>query len=676
MAADSSPASAPRWETACLLAILALGLGLRLYGLAWGCPADLHCDEVSTLGNAASLARHLAAGGLPAADRSNYGNLPYYLLLLVTAPLGALLRLIGSPLDQSALYLLTGRALSAVADTAGIYLVYLMGRRLWAGVAALLGAGLYAVTLLSVREAHFATVDSLGICIGLLLIWLSLRAAERPGWRSFLGCGVGLGLALSVRISALLLAPVPLLVWGLWAAKQDRDRPARPWSARVVMAALFLAALVTLGLSEQVHRRLAQLAQHHLTTHAADLAATGHNLLFWQSQAQAMVNGALGLVRNLSLLLGLLAAVGLVYSFRGRGPRVASALWRRLGQPLAILGMGLGLFALLNPAGVLQPRAYWLPGARDSALSALLIVGGANRGLPFAFTFQFVDTRPFLYQLQHVYPYAFGWPLMLVALLATVYWTVRLLWGRAGLAWVPLVALLLLLLSMSTSWIKMVRYVLPQLPLFTLLAGGFLAILLQARPRWVRGMGVVLAAGAGLSALLWCVAYLSLYAQSDSRLQALAWVQQHARPGSHILVEEDDAWGAAGLALWQRLRQYEVRVYDPHYLEHDYYGRALPPEVRRAKEEYLAENFTWAHYVVLTGLRRERMQPVADWFPVMFPFYALLFTGRADLAPAASFTPEPHLGGWILPDRGSEPTFRLFDHPNVYVFQRRLPPSR
>lgn len=676
MAAAASPISRPRWELFCLGALLALGLGLRIYGLDWGYPADLHCDEVSTLGNAASLARHLAAGGLPVAERGNYGNLPYYLLLLVATPLGALLRALGWGLDPSALHLLTGRALSALADTVTLWLVYLIGRRLWGGVAGLLAAALYAVTLLSVREAHFATVDSWGVCTSVLLIWLSLRAVERPGWRAYLWCGVGLGLALSVRISALLLAPVPLLVWGAWAARQDQDRPARPWSARVALGVVFLAAAAVLGLSGQVHSRLTALAEHHLTVHAADLASTGHSLIFWQYQAQAMVNGALGLVRNLSGLLGLLAAVGLVYSWGAPGSRAVSALWRRRGQPLALLAVGLGLFALLNPATVLQPRAYWLPGARDSALSALLIVGGANQGLPFAFTFQFVGTRPFLYQLAHVYPYAWGWPLMAVVLLAAVYWTIRLLQRRAGLAWVPVMALLLLLLSMAGGWIKMVRYVLPQMPLFCLLAGGLLAVLLRARARGLRGAGAALTVAAALGGLLWCLAYLSIYARPDSRLQALSWVQQHAPPGSRILIEEDDAWGAAGLALWESLGHYQVRVYDPHYLEHDYYGQPLPPEVRRAKEEYLAEHFTWAQYVVLTGLRRERMIPVARWFPVMFPFYALLWSGQTGLVPTAAFTPQPQLGPWVLSDRGSEPTFRLFDHPDVYVFERRPPPGQ
>ena len=672
MAAAPPPPSHPRWETACLLGILALGLGLRLYGLAWGYPADLHCDESSTLGNAAGLARALAETGLPCAPRSNYGNLPYYLLLLVATPLGALLRLLGSALDTSALYLLTGRALSVLGDTGSIYLVYLMGRRLWGGVAGLLGAGLYAVSLLSIREAHFATVDSLAVFTSLVLVYLSLCAAERPGWRSFLWCGVGLGLALSVRVSALLLAAVPLLVWGVWAAKQDPGRPARrPWGAQVVFLLLMAASGAILALSGQIHSRLQQMAEYHLTHHTADLLAAGHSLEFWRLQAAALVGGSLGLITSLALLLGLFGLAALAYSLSPAGRVAVPALVRRLAQPLALLGVGLGLFVLLNPACVLDPRGYWLPGARDSVLSSMLIVAGANRALPFAFTFQFVGTTPFLYQLQHIYPYAFGWPLLVIALAASAYWTLRVLARRAGLVWVPVAAFLILLYNGDAGWIKMTRYVLPQMPLFCVLAGGALAVMLQARASWVRALGTVGGAVAGLSALLWCVAYLGMYAQPDSRLQALAWVQQHAQPGDHLLIEEDDAWGAAGLALWENLRQCDVRVYDPHLLEHDYYGRALPPEVARAKERYLAENFTWAHYVVLTGLRRERMEPVARWFPVMYPYYALLFTGRADLVPAAAFTPEPHLGRWTISDHNSEPTFRLFDHPDVYVFQRK-----
>jgi len=115
-----------------------------------------------------------------------------------------------------------------------------------------------------------------------------------------------------------------------------------------------------------------------------------------------------------------------------------------------------------------------------------------------------------------------------------------------------------------------------------------------------------------------------------------------------------------------------VHIYDPHYLEQDYYGRPLPPEIRAEKEKYLAENFTWAHYVVLTGLRRERLQPVARWFPVMFPWYGLLWAGQLDMQEAADFHPEPRLLGRTLSDAGAEPTFRLFDHPEVYVFQRAL----
>lgn len=654
-----------------MLALLGLALGLRVYGLAWGYPATLHCDEAATLGNAAGLARSLAETGLPFAPRSSYGNLPYFLLLLVVTPLGALLRLLGSSLADSGLYLLTGRALSALADTGTVYLVYVLGRRLWGGRAGLLGAALYAVTLLAVREAHFATVDSLTVFTTMLLVLLSVRAADRPGWRSFLWCGVGLGLALSVRISAVTLAVVPLLVWAVWAARQAPGRTTRrPWGVPVVGALVVALAAAGLGLSGKLRDRLAEMAEAHLARHSSELLATGHSLGFWRAQAEAVVAGSVGLAMSLMVLVGVLGLATVAYALSSAGRTQVPALSRRLGQPLALLGLGVGLFVLLNPASVFEARRYWLPGSRDSILSTLLLVAGANRDVPPAFTFQFVGTTPGLYQLQHVYPYALGLPLLGLALAAVVYWTVRVGARRAGPVWIPVTALLLLLYSGSGGWIKMARYVLPQLPLLCLLAGGLLAVMLQARGRGVRALGAALGAAAGVSGLLWCVAYLSIYAQPDSRLQALEWVKQHARPGEHILIEEDDAWGAAGLALWENLREYEVRIYDPHLLEHDYYGRELPPEVAQAKEQYLAEHFTWAHYVVLTGLRRERMERVARWFPVMFPYYALLFTGQAGLVPAAAFTPEPRLGRWTLSDRGAEPTFRLFDHPDVYVFRR------
>ncbi len=666
-----------RWrgEPVCLALIMAGGLALRLYGLDWGYPAHLHCDENSTLGNALSLGRHLAETGLPCADRSNYGNLPYFLLWVLLAPASALLPALGVTVNTGDLALLLGRAVSALSDAASILFVYLLARRLFGPLSRLLSAGLYAATLLSVREAHFFTVDSVGTLTILVLLWLALRAAEHSGWRSYLWCGVGLGLALSVKVSAALLAPIPLLVWALAAAREGRNESARPTAARTILLLLLLAAAGGLALRGEVHGRLAALAQEHLTSRAGDLAATGHAPLFWQRQAEAMVAAIAGMFDKVMVLMGLLVLAGLISALLPRGRRAVSALWRRLAQPVALLLVAAGVFVLVNPCSVLQPRAYWLPGARDSVLSSLLIVGGANRNLPFAFTFQFVGTTPSVYQFRHVYPYALGWPLMAVALLASVYWFVLLLARRAGPVWVPLAALLILFANTGTAWVKMMRYVLPQMPIFCLLAGGMLEAWALSRFRAWRAVGALVAVATLVGSLLWCLAYLSLYAQPDSRLQALAWVQQHAPAGSKIVVEEDDAWGAAGLALWQGLFQYQVRVYDPHYLEHDYLGLPLPTEVRAAKEQYLLSHFTWADYVVLTGLRRERMAPVASGFPVQFPFYALLFSGRAGFDPVAAFAPEPRLFIWTFSDRGSEPTFRLFDHPDVYVFARR-PPER
>lgn len=660
-----------RWERWCLLFILLLGLGLRLYGIDWGYPASLHCDETATLGVALRMEQSFQEHGVLRPDRSNYGALPFYLLLLFHLPLSALLGLLQVPVDPNALGLLIGRVLSALADTGTILLVYLIARRALAPPGRLLAAGLYATTLLAVREAHFFTVDSLQVLSLVFLVWLSVRAAERPDLRSFVWCGVGLGLGLSVKTAILPVAPLPLIIW-LWAAaKASREEHSSPWPARIVLLLIAVISLAFLVAWSGQRGVIEQIGQAFLARSRDTLLASGHAMIFWERQMKLALAGMDSIAVKLGALGLLVGLLGFGYSLLPGGRRVSAAAWRRIAWPLVYLALGVAIFVLLNPYSMLEPRRYWLSSERDPVLLTILIVGGTFHSLPFAFTFQFVDSQPFLYQLRHVYPYALGWALMVVSLAAVVYWTIRLLRGRAGKLWVMVVAALLLLLSMGGTWIKMVRYVLPQLPLLCLLAGGMLSLLIGSHHLTKRFLGVTVAALTLIGSLLWCLAYLHIYSRPDCRLVTLELVRQTASPGQHVLLEEDDTWGAAGLALWQRLPDLEVRVYDPHKFEHDYYGLPLPPEVRKAKEVYLAEHLTWADFVVLTGLRRERMAPVAEHFPVQWAWYQRLFDEQADFSLWTACVRRPQLGSWHISDQNSEPTFRLFDHPDVYVFVRK-----
>ena len=677
--ADASQSAEPvtarlgraRWELPALLLVLLVALGLRVYGLTWGWPASLHCDETSTVGWSLQFGQQLSDTGSLRPPRSDYGALPFYALLVFLAPLRALMTLVSGPVDTGALALLVGRGLSVLADLAALLLVWAFGRRSFGRVGGLLAAALYATALLAVREAHFYTVDPLSQFFVLLILWLSLRAAQRPSWRAFAWAGVAAGLYASIKMAALAWWPLPLVVWLVTAAQAPvEDRPATR-RARVTLVVLALLTMVPALAWVMVGPRMADWGQHALQARLADLVSTGHAPVFWERQMTLVLTFLGGAFRKLALLGVLLGAAGLIWSATAGGAGALASAWRRKWWAVGYLLAAKLTFLVLNPFSLLEPAWYWLPSTNLGVAWNLLNAAGATRELPFAWTFQFVGTTPYLYQIEHVYPYALGWPLLVLALVAVVFWTVQLARRRAGAAWVVIAATLLALLALAGAWMKMARYFLPQVPLFCLLAGGMLGAMLQAPRRGWRVLGGALAAVTLAGSLLWCVAYLSMYGQPDSRLQALEWMRAHAPAGSHVLVEEDDTWGAAGLALWEQSSQWEVRIYNPHLIEHDYYGQELPPEQRAEKERYLAEHLAWADYLVLTGLRRERLRPVAQGFPVLTEFYRRLWGGQSNLTLAWECRPQPHLLGWTLSDAGAEPTFRLFDHPDVYLFARR-----
>ena len=79
---------------------------------------------------------------------------------------------------------------------------------------------------------------------------------------------------------------------------------------------------------------------------------------------------------------------------------------------------------------------------------------------------------------------------------------------------------------------------------------------------------------------------------------------------------------------------------------------------------------------MVTGLPWERIQHVQQESPVISSFYRSLFAGRLLWKLVASFRTSPELFGLTIDDSNSEPTFRLFDHPDVYVFSNRPATTR
>lgn len=679
---DASPTGSPseasprRSGPGVLLAILLVAAALRFYGLNWALPYRLHCDEGKLAGVTAALGERISREHSLNPEFSAYGALPMY-LGLIAAPVAKLVAAAqGVPCEPIEAILIAGRALSAAADVVAVYLVFLLGclagRRagLWA-------ASLYAVTLLGVREAHFFTPDAIGSCLVLLYLYLAWRAWRSQTRWAYAVVGIGLGLALSVKFAALPLLAVALVAWGL-VAREAVGRGGDPKVFRMMAAARLLrgglAGLVLLSLLPMFvwmvsHDKVVAIGNAQLATGVDATRIASHAPEFWTGQVEATYSGVLHLLVVLAVL-GIGLALALLAALTGeRGPRLCYEARARLDGLGMILAGAIATFVVLNPYSLLQPLEYWAPKGPNYLTWNLLMANGAFWPPP-GWMLGFVRTWPYVYQLVHVMPYAWG-PALMVLLLVGLGWGVRVLWRREITnLWPVLLAAVLLFVLMAGLRMKMTRYLLPLTPVLCVLAGAMLAQMTapsrgrRAALGWVLG-GLVVA-----FSLVWCIGYVGLYGRPDNRVASLQWLSTQTTAADKVVFEKDDAWGAAGEAAIRGAGTFRSERLEPIRYTHDHMGGSVPEQVASEKRAYLESVLRDATVLVVTDTNRSRLGRLRAEFPQMNAFYDGLLSGEAGFREVAAFTNGPRFLGRRINDSGAEGSFRLFDHPQVHIYRR------
>lgn len=217
MEAPSTPEQTfrSRFLVPLLLGILLLsGLALRLYGINWDQGYFFHPDERFLL--LFKLPELAQADGIQWSDLFDpsrspwnphwfaYGTFPLYVLKFLNNVARSLDA--AFVLDQVRFL---GRGLSAVADTGTILLVFLIARRFYGSLTALLAAAFAAFAVLHVQLSHFATFDVLLTFFVMLALYGAARLVGGGGTLGSVLMGVGVGLGLATKVSiAPILAPV------------------------------------------------------------------------------------------------------------------------------------------------------------------------------------------------------------------------------------------------------------------------------------------------------------------------------------------------------------------------------------------------------------------------------------------------------------------------------------
>ncbi len=642
--------AAPRWIMAGLLVIGAL---LRLTNLNWDEFTHIHPDErhltmvTSAMDLPSSLRQFFDSSQSPmnpyniGYDYFVYGTLPLFTVRIVaefaqkfnefasiwqSSP--------GIPIMMTGYdgVHLVGRFMSGLFDLGVVWLVYVIGRRLYGARVGLLAAAFYAFAVLALQQSHFYTVDTFATFFAALTFYFAVRVAQgadparRSGWATYVALGASLGASLACRINLVPMAVIALLATGIRAWDEyapsggagGRERP-QGWTSNMIQATLFRLTLMVI---------VAGVAFRVLQPYTFG----GSSLLSF-----SLSDGFRSSMRTIG------------YIIRGEADQPPMHQWANRTQyvfpwvNMVVWGMGipLGLTAWAGwTAAMLQIVRGLTVRPAPEAVKAHLLPAAWIGGMFLYHSMQFSYTMRYYLP---IYP--------MLALLA---------------AW------LLFELSRPATWSSLRRALRPQSSIFHLPSSMRSAqssiFNLQSS---IVNPAYALIALVTVATMLWGWGFLAIYRRPLTRVEASRWIYDNVPEGSVVANEHWD--DPLPFSLDGRISFKPAGTY---------YGVLQPDGRRDGQIENYGEDspekrealYRWLNDADVLVLSSNRLWGSIPRLPMRFPmtkeYYQLLFDGKLGFELAARFTSFPTILGMQIDDTGAEEAFSVYDHPEVRIYRK------
>lgn len=274
--------SPDRRPAVALVLILLVAATLRLVGLSWDENHKLHPDErfitmvAERIRIPSSVDQNFDTARSPLNPYNNdfgsyiYGTFPLFVVRALAEMIQSVARAApvpeGGPITElfghfrlmagygEITYL--GRFVSALADLATIFLIFLIGRRLYGVAVGLLAALLASFTALQIQAAHFFTAESPLALVTTLAFYVAIRTSQSGSLPAWALLGVVSGLAVATRVTAIMFGAVVLgAAWLYW--ERTHRLPAEDEQRRFALEDV-LTGLVITGALAFVTFRVAQ----------------------------------------------------------------------------------------------------------------------------------------------------------------------------------------------------------------------------------------------------------------------------------------------------------------------------------------------------------------------------------------------------------------------------------
>ncbi|MEI6290142.1 MAG: DUF2298 domain-containing protein, partial [Chloroflexota bacterium] len=420
---------------------------------------------------------------------------------------------------------IVGRVLSALSDLLSIFILFLIGKRLYGEKVGLLAAAFSALSVMQIQQSHFFTVDMFANFFMILAVYFAVEV--------MVGDGEDPGLDLILPTA------------GLWERTKEiiKINLANPLVWNVIGFGLALGASVASKLNAAPLAVLlpAALIIRHFWTKAGQtglevtLAGFEEDLSDLREDREDQAITSEPIIENelpvstssKKSFLSLDTAIVLLVL-----GAIVSAVAFRVFMPYAFSGPGF--------FGV-TPNPKWMANIAEQRQQA-------SGDVDFPPALQWAR-RPAWFSAYNLAAWGLGWPLGILSLIGLIYmgwriihgdWKKHLLvWGWTGLyfAW------------QCTQWNATMRYQLPVYPFFALIAAWFIfegPRNIRQSLREIEGSGqkkvslsansiyLVLAIIILASTAAWAFAFSRIYTRDHTRVQATRWIYQNI-PGPYNL---------------------------------------------------------------------------------------------------------------------------------------------
>jgi YYY domain-containing protein len=639
--------STPVLRVGLLLLIILAGFGLRVWGINFDQGLGSHPDERST------ACFYAASLRLPAdwdefwdpqrsplnplwdlnhqRSRSfTYGHFPLYLgmamgeLMHTAAPVAAQLGVADSTVALMAradsacdAIAVAGRLVIALLDTLTIFLLFLLGRRIFGTGAGLIAAAFYAFTAQAIQLSHFFAMDPASTTFTVLAVLGAVMMVQERSWRAVVLTGLAAGLAIASKFSALPILGVPVVaaILMLW-----QEQTASRIEGRVVDARVQLRALLSIPL-------MLVLAM------VAFAVTSPYAIIDWESFIRATLVEQGRMVRGI-------ADMPFTRQYRNTTPylyflqqQLAWGLWWPLGT-VAALGALHSLVILCYTIGVLLYNRIVEVGARagylltDSQVGYVVIWSWI---IPY-----FGLTGAFLAKFNRYMSPLLPFVLIFAAGLIWQLWQAfkQRQEGR----------------RQKTGAQEAIEVRASVGQRFGAFVSSSLAVLLT-----------LIGIGGGL---FWSLAYVNgVYNHEHTWITASRWIYQNVPSGSLILWELwDDALpkpvpGEPGMDMGSTgLRNIDWSPYEEDTAE---------------KYEIMKAKLREADYVVYSSKRiYDSVDELPERYPMTNRYYQAMWSGELGFQLVQEVTSPPRLFGFVFDDRHADESWSLYDHAQVSIFKK------